>query len=104
MSPRLLSEGLSFNHAHLPQYDTIVPHRHEYVIWKADPSEPYTKIKPFDAVNDTSVEFFFKPATLTALAVALTLLAYVATTSDVLEEGHEKSLLCDPHSRLLCLP
>lgn len=60
---------------------------------QADPSEPYTKIKPFDAEHDTSVEFFFKPTTLTALAVALTLLAYVATTNDVLKEGREKSLL-----------
>ncbi|KAG9051694.1 hypothetical protein FS837_000083 [Tulasnella sp. UAMH 9824] len=61
--------------------------------YDADRTEPYTHIKPFDAEHDTSVEFFFKPATLTVLAIALTFLAYVAITNDVLEEGREKSLL-----------
>ncbi|KAG9000090.1 hypothetical protein FRB90_011877, partial [Tulasnella sp. 427] len=56
-------------------------------------TEAYTHIKPFDAEHDTSVEFFFKPATLTVLAIALTFLMYVAITNDVLEEGREKSLL-----------
>ncbi|KAG8907448.1 hypothetical protein FRB99_004243 [Tulasnella sp. 403] len=61
--------------------------------YDADRSEPYTRIKPFDAEHDTSVEFFFKPTTLTALAIALSTLAYVATTNDVLAEGREKSVL-----------
>lgn len=31
--------------------------------------------------------FFFKPLTLTALAVAMSILAYIAMSDDVLEEG-----------------
>ena len=34
--------------------------------------------------------FFYKPVTLTALAVALAALGYVAMTQDVLEEGRDK--------------
>ena len=34
--------------------------------------------------------FFYKPITLTALAFGLIVLAYVATTQDVLEEGQDK--------------
>lgn len=34
--------------------------------------------------------FFYKPVTLTALAVALAALGYVATTQGVLEEGRDK--------------
>ncbi|KAF9026491.1 phosphatidylserine synthase 2 [Hymenopellis radicata] len=56
----------------------------------ADRTEPYTRITPFQERHDTSVEFFYKPITLSALAVGLTLLAYVATTQDVLEEGRDK--------------
>lgn len=35
--------------------------------------------------------FLFKPITLTALGIALAALAYVAMSSDVLEEGQDKS-------------
>jgi hypothetical protein len=34
--------------------------------------------------------FFYKPVTLTALAIALAALGYVATTQGVLEEGRDK--------------
>ena len=34
--------------------------------------------------------FFYKPITLSALAFGLIVLAYVATTQDVLEEGRDK--------------
>ena len=37
--------------------------------------------------------FFYRPITLTVLAVGLALLAYVATTNDVLEEGKDKQRL-----------
>ena len=77
---------------------------------QADRTEPYTKIEPFQETLDTSVEyaldslrtvvwasdnsiylrFFYRPLTLTALALALGALAYVATTQDVLEEGRDK--------------
>ncbi|KAF8272810.1 PSS-domain-containing protein [Lactarius quietus] len=56
----------------------------------ADRTEPYTRIEPFQEHQDTSIEFFYKPVTLTALAVALAALGYVATTQDVLEEGRDK--------------
>lgn len=58
--------------------------------YDADRTEPYTKIEPFQETLDTSVEFFYRPLTLTALALALGALAYVATTQDVLEEGRDK--------------
>lgn len=58
--------------------------------YDADRREPYTFIVPFQERHDTSVEFFYKPVTLSALAVGLALLAYVATTQDVLEEGRDK--------------
>lgn len=75
--------------------------------WKADRTEPYTKIVPFQEKHDTSVEwadflasspehslyvvrFFYKPVTLSALGIGLVVLAYVATTQDVLEEGQDK--------------
>ena len=38
--------------------------------------------------------FFYHPITLTALAIGMSLLAYVATTNDVLEEGKDKRSLC----------
>ncbi|KAJ3822385.1 phosphatidyl serine synthase-domain-containing protein [Lentinula raphanica] len=56
----------------------------------ADRTEPYTKIVPFQEKHDTSVEFFYKPLTLSALGVGLVALAYVATTQDVLQEGQDK--------------
>ena len=40
--------------------------------------------------NNISSRFFFRPLTLTALALALGALAYIATTQDVLEEGRDK--------------
>jgi len=40
--------------------------------------------------NDVFLRFFFRPLTLTALALALGALAYIATTQDVLEEGRDK--------------
>ena len=40
--------------------------------------------------NNMSLRFFFRPLTLTVLALALGALAYVATTQDVLEEGRDK--------------
>ncbi|KAG7087934.1 hypothetical protein E1B28_011979 [Marasmius oreades] len=58
--------------------------------YDADRTEPYTRITPFQEKHDTSVEFFYKPITLSALAVGLVVLAYVATTQDVLEEGRDK--------------
>lgn len=56
----------------------------------ADPTEPYTRTIPFQERHDTSVEFFYRPITLSALAFSLIILAYVATTQDVLEEGRDK--------------
>uniref|UniRef100_A0A8H8CHI5 Phosphatidylserine synthase 2 n=1 Tax=Psilocybe cubensis TaxID=181762 RepID=A0A8H8CHI5_PSICU len=58
--------------------------------YDADRTEPYTRITPFQEKHDTSVEFFYKPITLSALACGLVVLAYVATTQDVLEEGRDK--------------
>ncbi|GAW02675.1 phosphatidylserine synthase 2 [Lentinula edodes] len=58
--------------------------------YDADRTEPYTKIVPFQERHDTSVEFFYKPVTLSALGIGLVVLAYVATTQDVLEEGQDK--------------
>jgi len=58
--------------------------------YDADRTEPYTKITPFQERHDTSVEFFYKPLTLSALSVGLVVLAYVAMTQDVLEEGRDK--------------
>jgi len=58
--------------------------------YDADRTEPYTRITPFQERHDTSVEFFYKPITLTALSCGLIVLAYVATTQDVLEEGQDK--------------
>ncbi|KAI0059613.1 PSS-domain-containing protein [Artomyces pyxidatus] len=58
--------------------------------YDADRTESYTRIEPFQETQDTSVEFFFKPITLTALAIGLAALGYVATTQDVLEEGRDK--------------
>ncbi|KAH9841687.1 phosphatidylserine synthase 2 [Rhodofomes roseus] len=56
----------------------------------ADRTEPYTRITPFQEKHDTSIEFFYKPITLTALGAGMGVLAYVATTQDVLEEGRDK--------------
>ncbi|KAG5643339.1 hypothetical protein DXG03_001058 [Asterophora parasitica] len=58
--------------------------------YDADRTEPYTRITPFQERHDTSVEFFYKPVTLSTLACGLIVLAYVATTQDVLEEGRDK--------------
>ncbi|KAJ7069355.1 phosphatidyl serine synthase-domain-containing protein [Mycena amicta] len=58
--------------------------------YDADRTEPYTRIVPFQERHDTTVEFFYKPITLTALAIVLVILAYTATTQDVLEEGGDK--------------
>jgi phosphatidylserine synthase 2 len=58
--------------------------------YDADRTEPYTRITPFQEKHDTSVEFFYKPITLTALTFGLGVLAYIATTQDVLEEGRDK--------------
>ncbi|KAF6747863.1 phosphatidyl serine synthase-domain-containing protein [Ephemerocybe angulata] len=58
--------------------------------YDADRTEPYTRITPFQEKQDTSVEFFYQPLTLTALACGLVVLAYVAMTQDVLEEGRDK--------------
>ncbi|TEB40083.1 phosphatidylserine synthase 2 [Coprinellus micaceus] len=56
----------------------------------ADRTESYTRITPFQEKLDTSVEFFYRPLTLTALSCGLVVLAYVAMTQDVLEEGRDK--------------
>ncbi|KZV66840.1 PSS-domain-containing protein [Peniophora sp. CONT] len=56
----------------------------------ANRAESYTRIEPFQETQDSSVEFVFKPVTLSVLAVALVVLAYVATTDDVLPEGSDK--------------
>ncbi|THH05664.1 hypothetical protein EW145_g4634 [Phellinidium pouzarii] len=61
--------------------------------YDADRKESYTQIQPFAEKHDTSVEFFYHPLTLTALAFGMSLMAYVATTSDVLEEGSDKRRL-----------
>ncbi|KAF7299857.1 Phosphatidylserine synthase 2 [Mycena chlorophos] len=58
--------------------------------YDADRTEPYTRIVPFQERHDTSVEFFYKPITLTALAVVLVIMAYTAMSQDVLEEGGDK--------------
>ncbi|KAG6813015.1 hypothetical protein H0H92_014753 [Tricholoma furcatifolium] len=58
--------------------------------YDADRAEPYTRIEPFQERHDTSVEFFYKPITLSVLSCGLILLAYVATTQDLLEEGRDK--------------
>ncbi|KAF5348591.1 hypothetical protein D9756_009617 [Leucocoprinus leucothites] len=58
--------------------------------YDADRTEPYTRITPFQEKHDTSIEFFYKPLTLSALTCALILLTYVAMTQDVLEEGRDK--------------
>ncbi|KAJ6583913.1 PSS-domain-containing protein [Mycena vulgaris] len=50
--------------------------------YDADRTEP-TRV-------DTSVEFFYKPITLTALALLLAALAYLAIAPDVLAEGRDK--------------
>ncbi|KAJ7464727.1 phosphatidylserine synthase 2 [Mycena galericulata] len=58
--------------------------------YDADRTEPYTRITPFQERHDTSVEFFYKPVTLTTLTVLLIVLAYLAMTQDVLAEGADK--------------
>ncbi|KAB5595898.1 hypothetical protein CTheo_662 [Ceratobasidium theobromae] len=40
-----------------------------------------------------SSEFFFKPLTLTALTVAMSIMAYIAMSNDVIEEGKDKKRL-----------
>ncbi|CAE6448392.1 unnamed protein product [Rhizoctonia solani] len=61
--------------------------------YDADRTEPYTRIVPFAEKHDTSVEFFFKPITLTALTIAMSIMAYIAMSNDVLEEGKDKKRL-----------
>ncbi|EJC98958.1 phosphatidylserine synthase 2 [Fomitiporia mediterranea MF3/22] len=61
--------------------------------YDADRKESYTHIEPFSEKHDTSIEFFYHPITLTALAVGMSLMAYVATTDDLLEEGRDKRRL-----------
>ncbi|KAK7022173.1 phosphatidyl serine synthase-domain-containing protein [Favolaschia claudopus] len=61
--------------------------------YDANRAEPYTRITPFQEQHDTSVEFFYKPITLTALACILIVLAYLAMSQDVLQEGKDKSRL-----------
>ncbi|KAH9851756.1 phosphatidyl serine synthase-domain-containing protein [Lenzites betulinus] len=56
----------------------------------ADRKESYTHITPFQEQHDTTIEFFYKPITLTALGLGMAVLAYVAMTQDVLREGNEK--------------
>ncbi|KDQ62814.1 hypothetical protein JAAARDRAFT_149935 [Jaapia argillacea MUCL 33604] len=58
--------------------------------YDADRTEPYTRITPFQERHDTTVEFFYKPITLTALGFALAALAYVAMSQDLLAEGGHK--------------
>ncbi|TCD68502.1 hypothetical protein EIP91_010558 [Steccherinum ochraceum] len=58
--------------------------------YDADRTESYTRITPFQEKHDTSVEFFYKPITLSVLGVAMAILVYVATTQDLLEEGRDK--------------
>ncbi|KII90666.1 hypothetical protein PLICRDRAFT_540747 [Plicaturopsis crispa FD-325 SS-3] len=58
--------------------------------YDADRTESYTRITPFQEKHDTSVEFFYKPITLTVLSLGLCALAYVATTQDVIAEGRDK--------------
>ncbi|CAK5283932.1 unnamed protein product [Mycena citricolor] len=58
--------------------------------YDADRTEPYTRITPFQERHDTSVEFFYKPITLTTLSILLVVLAYVAMTKDLLAEGRDK--------------
>ncbi|KIJ55000.1 hypothetical protein M422DRAFT_221436 [Sphaerobolus stellatus SS14] len=58
--------------------------------YDADRNESYTRIEPFAQQNDTSVDFVFRPITLTTLGFALVALAYVAITNDVVEEGRDK--------------
>ncbi|CAE6418126.1 unnamed protein product [Rhizoctonia solani] len=61
--------------------------------YDADRTEPYTRIVPFAEKHDTSVEFFFKPITLTALTIGMSIMAYIAMSNDVLEEGKDKKRL-----------
>ncbi|KAJ7075782.1 phosphatidyl serine synthase-domain-containing protein [Mycena belliarum] len=58
--------------------------------YDANRAEPYTRITPFQERVDPSVDFFYKPITLTALSALLFVLAYVATTPSVLPEGADK--------------
>lgn len=46
-----------------------------------------------DYIHSKPFRFLFKPLTLTALALGMSVLAYVATTNDVLEEGKDKRRL-----------
>ncbi|KZV90008.1 PSS-domain-containing protein [Exidia glandulosa HHB12029] len=59
----------------------------------ANRNEPYTRIVPFSETQDSSVEWFFTPTTLTALAVAMGVLAYIGMSRDVLDEGEDKRRL-----------
>ena len=53
----------------------------------------HTSWRLFAKLYKTPRRFFFKPLTLTALALGMSALAYVATTNDVLEEGKDKRRL-----------
>lgn len=50
------------------------------------------------------VRFFYKPLTLSALACGLVVLAYIAMTQDVLEEGRDKRRVYESHSYSCDLP
>ncbi|KAJ6508243.1 phosphatidyl serine synthase-domain-containing protein [Mycena sanguinolenta] len=69
--------------------------------YDANRAEPYTRITPFQEKRDTSVEFFYKPITLTALAGLMVLLAYLAMSQDVLAEGKDKRRL-GTYATLFC--
>ena len=50
----------------------------------------YSPRRPTSHILSNPNRFFYKPITLTVLGVAFAILAYVATTQDVLEEGRDK--------------
>lgn len=54
-------------------------------------TEPISHLGPSLMLNFN--RFFYHPLTLTALAIGMSILAYVATTNDVLEEGRDKRRL-----------
>ncbi|KAJ7740231.1 phosphatidyl serine synthase-domain-containing protein [Mycena maculata] len=58
--------------------------------YDANRAESYTRITPFQERHDPSVQFLYKPVTLTTLALLLSLLAYLAMSQDVLKEGQDK--------------
>ncbi|KAF7348190.1 Phosphatidylserine synthase 2 [Mycena sanguinolenta] len=97
LSPTLTSPGEDDSDAGLsapPEPEPIPGLDGVPVRWyDANRAEPYTRITPFQEKHDTSVEFFYKPITLTALACLMVLLAYLAMSQDVLQEGRDKRRL-----------